>query len=126
MCAQPRPSTQRPTIHDGSSCGDCIAVSPLPGVIMNPMLRLAVAFLAISFALSAADRIIVIKAARLFDGKSDRAISPGVIVVTGNKIASVGSSAISPAGAETIDVGDATLLPGFMDAHTHLSDPFER
>ena len=53
-----------------------------------------------------------------------RAVSPGVVVVSNNKITAIGGTA--PAGAEVIDLGDATLLPGLMDAHTHLSDPFER
>jgi imidazolonepropionase-like amidohydrolase len=63
----------------------------------------------------------VIRAARLFDGKSERLVTPGVVVVRDGKIVSVGGGAAVPAGAETIELGDATLLPGFMDAHTHLS-----
>lgn len=63
-----------------------------------------------------------IKAARLFDGKADTLVSPGLVVVSDGKIVQVGGSA--PAGARLIDLGDATLLPGFMDAHTHLTfDP---
>jgi imidazolonepropionase-like amidohydrolase len=46
--------------------------------------------------------------------------SPGFIVVRGNKIAAVGPQASIFPGATVIDLGDATLLPGFMDAHTHL------
>ncbi len=65
----------------------------------------------------------VLKAARLFDGKSDKLIQPGLIVVSGGKIESIGGSA--PANATVIELGDATLLPGFIDAHTHLSMPFE-
>jgi imidazolonepropionase-like amidohydrolase len=63
----------------------------------------------------------VLKAARMFDGKSDALLKPGLVVVTDGKIAGVGSSAAIPAGAEVIDFGDATLLPGFIDAHTHLT-----
>jgi len=65
----------------------------------------------------------VLRAARLFDGKSDRMVSPGVVVVLGDKIRGIGPAAEIPGGARTIDLGDATLLPGFMDAHTHLSSP---
>jgi imidazolonepropionase-like amidohydrolase len=65
----------------------------------------------------------VLKAARLFDGKSDKLIQPGFIVIAGGKIQSVGGS--SPANATVIDLGDATLLPGFIDAHTHLSMTFD-
>ncbi len=68
-----------------------------------------------------ATRTVVIKAARMFDGRGDRVTSPGVVVVTGGRIQAVGAQANVPAGAEVIDLGDATLLPGFMDAHTHLS-----
>ena len=64
---------------------------------------------------------IVIKAARMFDGRGDRVVSPGVVVVVGGRIQSAGAGGQTPAGAEVIDLGDATLLPGFMDAHTHLS-----
>jgi imidazolonepropionase-like amidohydrolase len=63
----------------------------------------------------------VLKAARLFDGKSNSVVTPGIIVVTDGKIVSAGTSAEIPAGAEVIELGDATLLPGFIDAHTHLS-----
>ena len=63
----------------------------------------------------------VLKAARMFDGKSDNVTSPGMVVVVDGKIAGVGANANVPAGAETIDLGDATLLPGFIDAHTHVT-----
>jgi imidazolonepropionase-like amidohydrolase len=63
----------------------------------------------------------VLKAARLFDGKSNAIVKPGLVVVTGGKIVGVGAAAAIPEGAETIDLGDATLLPGFIDAHTHLT-----
>lgn len=57
----------------------------------------------------------------MFAGTSAEMISPGLIVVEGRKIAAVGSEAGIPPGAEVIDLGDATLLPGFIDAHVHLS-----
>ena len=63
----------------------------------------------------------VLKAARMFDGKSSNVTSPGVIVVSGGKITGVGAGATIPSDAEVIDLGDATLLPGFIDAHTHLT-----
>src|ERR1700676_5478129 len=63
----------------------------------------------------------VLKAARLFDGKSNALMKPGIVVVSGGKIVAAGSSANVPRDAEVVDLGDATLLPGFIDAHTHLT-----
>ena len=66
-------------------------------------------------------KTIVLKAARLFDGTSDTVVANAVVVIEGNRIASVGSNAAVPANAQVIDLGDATLLPGFIDAHVHLT-----
>ena len=66
--------------------------------------------------------VTVLKAARMFDGRSDMTIPNAVVVVEGRRIAAVGSGLAVPAGAAVIDLGDATLLPGLIDAHTHLSD----
>jgi len=92
---------------------------------MRPICLIAVLLPLLPLALAAADKTYVLKAARMFDGKSDGAVAPGLVVVTGNKIAGMGAGAAVPAGAETIDLGEATLLPGLMDAHTHLSMPYE-
>lgn len=77
--------------------------------------------LGVSLAVSvfAQNRPIVLKAARMFDGH--RMITPGIVVVSGTTILAVGAGAPTPAGAQVIDFGDATLAPGFIDAHTHLS-----
>jgi imidazolonepropionase-like amidohydrolase len=72
-------------------------------------------------AAGATDQTIVLKAARIFDGKSNSLVQNGVVIVQGNKIANVGSNLPAPDGARVIDLGDATLSPGFMDAHTHLT-----
>ncbi|MGC1522942.1 MAG: amidohydrolase family protein [Steroidobacteraceae bacterium] len=71
---------------------------------------------------AAAPRTVVLKAAHLFDAVSGRLTEPGVVVVSGAKILAVGSDAAIPAGAQVIDLGDATLLPGFIDAHVHMSE----
>jgi imidazolonepropionase-like amidohydrolase len=65
----------------------------------------------------------VLKAARLYDGKSQTVVEHATVVVSGNTIQSIGGTA--PAGAKVIDLGDATLLPGFIDAHTHLTQNFD-
>lgn len=67
-------------------------------------------------------RIYALKAARLFDGNGNAPATPGLVVVANGKIQSVGGP--TPAGATVIDLGDATLLPGFIDAHTHITDEF--
>src|SRR5215469_5409665 len=73
--------------------------------------------------LPAQDRPVVLKAQRLFDSVNGKIVEPGVVVVTGTKIQSVNSSLIPP-DAAVIDLGDATLLPGFIDSHTHLTFDF--
>jgi imidazolonepropionase-like amidohydrolase len=62
---------------------------------------------------------VAIKAARLFDGTSDTLVQNAVVVVDGNRITAIGGPI--PANARVIDLGDATLLPGFIDAHVHLT-----
>jgi len=71
---------------------------------------------------AAAPRPLVLKAAHLFDSVSGKLTDHGVVVVSGPKIVAVGSDAAIPDGARVIDLGDATLLPGFIDAHVHLSE----
>jgi imidazolonepropionase-like amidohydrolase len=73
---------------------------------------------------SKAPAITALKAARLFDGKSDALQSNGVVLVQGPKIIAVGTNLSIPAGAEVIDLGNATLSPGFIDAHTHLTGDY--
>ncbi len=63
---------------------------------------------------------IVLHAARLLDVKSGRELKPGEVLVEGERIVEVGSAVKRPAGAEVIDLGDRTLLPGLIDAHIHL------
>ena len=66
------------------------------------------------------DHPIVLHAARLLEIEPGKIISPGEILVRGDKIAEVGRSVTHPAGAQTIDLGNTTLMPGLIDAHVHL------
>lgn len=65
---------------------------------------------------------VVIRAAQVIDGRGGEPIRNGAVVVTDDKIVAIGPSAgvAVPAGAKVIDLGDATLMPGFIDAHTHI------
>ena len=65
---------------------------------------------------------IAIRAARLIDGTGAAPVANVVIIVRGDRIVAAGPAASTavPAGARVIDLGDATLMPGFIDSHTHL------
>ena len=64
---------------------------------------------------------VVLKAAHVFTATADRPLSPGMVIIEGDHITKVGASLEVPPGAQVIDLGDSTLLPGFIDAHVHLS-----
>ena len=66
--------------------------------------------------------VVALRAARLIDGTGAAPIKNAVVIVTDSKITAVGeaNSVRIPSGAKVIDLGDVTLLPGFIDAHTHL------
>ena len=67
---------------------------------------------------------VVIRAARMLDVEKGTMVSPAVVVVTGDRITAVNPGA-APVGARTIDLGDVTLMPGFIDLHTHLTFAIE-
>jgi imidazolonepropionase-like amidohydrolase len=82
-------------------------------------------FAAFSFAVTSAafaQQTTVLRAARMIDGTGAPTVSNAAIVVTDDRIVAVGpASAVTvPAGARVLDLGDVTLLPGFIDAHTHI------
>src|SRR5262245_17437356 len=87
---------------------------------MKTPLALALAALAAAPTALAQD-LVALKAARVFDGTSERAIANGVVLVEGSRIKAVGAGLATPPGATVIDLGDATLLPGFIDAHVHVT-----
>jgi imidazolonepropionase-like amidohydrolase len=70
----------------------------------------------------AARQTVVLRAARLFDGTGAPVVRDAAVVVTGDRIAAAGPAARVqvPAGARVVDLGDVTLLPGFVDAHVHI------
>src|SRR5690349_11169381 len=63
---------------------------------------------------------VAVRAARLIDGKSQTVVNNAVVLIENDKITAVGSALQIPADSKVIDLGDSTLLPGFIDAHTHL------
>jgi imidazolonepropionase-like amidohydrolase len=73
-----------------------------------------------AMAQQAAIRPTVLHAAHLLEVDSGRMLTPGEILVEGDRITAVGSAVRHPAGAELIDLGDTTLLPGLIDVHVHL------
>src|SRR6476469_4425585 len=93
----------------------------------TPMLRkILVAAIALCFVPSAqiiAQTTTVIRAARMIDGTGAPTVQNAAIVVTGDRIVAAGpaTSVQTPAGARVIDLGDVTVLPGFIDAHTHIT-----
>src|SRR5437868_4319846 len=83
--------------------------------------RICLILLCFGVSALAADQSVVLKAARMFDGKSNALVQNAVVIVQGDKIVDAGSNLPIPSGAQVVDLGDATLAPGFMDAHTHLT-----
>src|ERR1043166_6209634 len=91
---------------------------------MKMMFRILCVLFGFGIAAHAADQAIVLKAARMFDGKAKALAQNGVVIVQGNKIVDVGSNLSVPNDAQVVDLGDATICPGFMDGHTHLTMDF--
>ncbi|MFN8574317.1 MAG: amidohydrolase family protein [Gemmatimonadaceae bacterium] len=65
--------------------------------------------------------VTIVRAARLIDGLGGPPLSPAVVRIEGDRIAALGNTLPVPAGAKVIDLGGATLLPGLIDLHTHLT-----
>ena len=95
---------------------------------IHTLFTLALTFAAVAFAGAAADSHaqqsasapIVLHAARLLQVDTGSVLQPGEILIEGERIKAVGTSVDHPNGAKVIDLGDATLLPGLIDAHVHL------
>ncbi len=127
--ATPVPKEGLPAEKAQIICPKSSAPRPHYRGIPNGAMRISLCFIAVVCLLSilsarAADQPIVLKAARMFDGKSNSLVTNAVVVVQGDKIVDLGSGLTIPSGAQVVDLGDVTLSPGFMDAHTHLTLEF--
>jgi imidazolonepropionase-like amidohydrolase len=86
-----------------------------------PLLVLALAVCASAVqAQQPADQVTVLHAARILDVDAGKVLSPGEVLIVGERIREASTHVTRPAGAVVIDLGDTTLMPGLIDAHTHL------
>jgi imidazolonepropionase-like amidohydrolase len=98
---------------------------------MKPQAAVGFALLALGFGGSwlgaQSQKVVVIHAGQLFDGKSDRMANNQVIVIQGERIAEVGAagSVKVPAGAQEIDLGTGTMVPGLIEGHNHMFKSWE-
>lgn len=65
-------------------------------------------------------QVTILHAARILDVAAGKVMSPGEVLVEGERIREAGTHVSRPAGAVVIDLGDTTLMPGLIDAHVHL------
>jgi imidazolonepropionase-like amidohydrolase len=70
--------------------------------------------------IGAPKHVVVLHAARMLDVAGERIVTPGELLVEGERIVAAGAHVDRPSGAEVIDLGDTTLMPGMIDAHVHL------
>jgi len=84
------------------------------------LLASVLSFVIPAVALCQTSHRVAIRAGKLIDGKSEKVVENIMIVVEGDKIASVTAGGSAPAGVEVIDLSKATVLPGFIDTHTHV------
>jgi len=117
------PATALPRFEQSSLCR--VPAYTARSILQRAFIFFAATFLCASgFSATAqtAAQVVIIRAARLFDPTSGRMIDHPVVVISGDKIQSVseGNAAVNPTG-KTIDLANATILPGFIDVHTHLT-----
>jgi imidazolonepropionase-like amidohydrolase len=73
------------------------------------------------FAAEPAPARVAVKAARLIDGRGGPPVSPAVVLIEAGKIVAVGPNLTIPADTKVVDLGSATLLPGLIEMHDHLT-----
>src|SRR4051812_36029688 len=88
---------------------------------MKQLLAMLVAACATLAAQTIPPSVLVVRAARLIDGAGGAPLTPAMVIVRGERIDAVGSTLTVPAGARVLDLGAATILPGMIDLHTHLT-----
>ena len=120
LLVQSQPSTAsqssrtRPLIHqDGSG-------TIAPSMRSSLVATLLALLLATPLRAQTVQRQTVLHAARLLIIETGEIVSPGEILVTGDRITQSGKTVMHPSGAPVIDLGDTTLMPGLIDAHVHL------
>src|ERR1700674_2545058 len=96
----------------------CFHVMPIVAVI-----ALGTIFSAVAYAQekpAAPVKKIAVRAGHLIDGRNDKVIDNALILVEGDTITSVSAAGQPPAGVEVLDLSQYTVLPGFLDTHTHV------
>src|ERR1700693_5696895 len=91
---------------------------------IKSVLSLAVMILEAAVVASAQGQVTAVRAGKMFDPKSGTNLANQVVLITGDKITDVGPAdrVKIPAGAKVIDLSQATVLPGLIDGHVHLTD----
>jgi imidazolonepropionase-like amidohydrolase len=98
----------------------CFQNLQVPGTVLAAILAASCALAGNAQEPPATSAITVLHAGRLFDAPSGRMLSGQDILVRNSRIEQVGAGLVVPAGAREIDLRNATVLPGFIDVHTHL------
>src|SRR6185369_4282234 len=101
-------------------CGVPRIYDPSP---YNPAMKILAAVLLFTGAggtwLAAAEPVVLVRCGRVIDGRGDQATGPAVVQISGDRITAIGKD-LPAAGAQTIDLADATCLPGLIDLHAHI------